>query len=131
MAFLQNCFEQTHSLPVVYARLSAVSYFYRLRGLASPSVGPTFQMYMKGLKRRQIENSAQVRRAKPLTKTLLHRLNEYLGARDPSLREWRTIWRVNLAFYGLLRWDDVSRLKVLYALYPMLSRTLSSFSDCL
>ena len=114
MAFLQNCYEQTHSLPVVYSRLSAVSYFYRLKGLVSPSANCSVQMYLKGLKRRQVELHTQVRRAKPLTKTHLRLLNEYLWAHERSLREWRTIWRINLAFYSLLRWDDVMRLKVLF-----------------
>lgn len=112
MAFLQRSYEETNSLSVVYLRLSTVSYFYRLKSLASPSSDPSVQMYMKGLKRRHVELGTQTRRAKPLTKEILHQLNDYLSSRVSTLREWRTIWRINLAFYGLLRWDDVMRLKV-------------------
>ena len=112
MAFLQRCYDETHSVSAVYLRLSSVSYFYRLKGLVSPSSSPSVLMYLKGLKRRHIEVSAPVRRAKPLTKDLLHRLTSYLLARQGTLREWRTVWRINLAFSCLLRWDDVMRLKV-------------------
>lgn len=113
MAYLQRCYDETHSVPVVYQRLSSVSYFYRLKGLVSPSFSASVQMYMKGLRRCQLERSAQVRRAKPLTKSVLHQLNQYLQAGPRTLRDWRTVWRINLAFYGLLCWDDVMRLKVL------------------
>ena len=105
---------------VVYQRLSSVSYFYRLKGLVSPSTGPSVGMYLKGLKRRQLASGMLVRRARPLTKTQLRLLNEYLTSGDRSLREWRTIWRINLAFYCLLRWDDVCRLKVSFTFLTIL-----------
>jgi hypothetical protein len=47
-----------------------------------------------------------------MTKEVLASLIEYLYAEPRSLRVWRTVWRVNLAFYALLRWDDVCRLQV-------------------
>lgn len=128
MAFLQHCYDETQSLPVVYQRLSSFSYFYRLKGLASPSAHPSVLMYMKGLKRCQAEKNSQVRRAKPLTKIVLRQMNEYLWSGSRTLREWRTVWRVNLAFYGLLRWDDVKRLKVSFpSLFKLLSRSFYRF----
>jgi hypothetical protein len=69
-------------------------------------------MFMKGLKRRRLTENPHVQRAKPLTKDVLAKLNTYLLEAPRTLRQWRTIWRVNLAFMCLLRWDDVCRLQV-------------------
>ena len=114
LAFLQSEYTKSSSGAVVYQRMSSVSYFYRLKGLESPSHNPLVQMYLKGLKRRQLHLGGPVHRAKPLTKDQLAQLNDYLISGERSLREWRTIWRINLAFYCLLRWDDVCRLLVRY-----------------
>lgn len=112
LAFLQSEYSKNPSLAVVYQRMSTVSYFYRLRGLVSPSTGPTVAMYLRGLKRRLLESGTDTRRAKPLLKDDLKLLNDHLHSESRSLRTWRTVWRINLAFYCLLRWDDVCRLKV-------------------
>ncbi len=66
-----------------------------------------------GLKRHTIETRPPVRRAKPLSRQDLKKLNEFLLSGPRTLRQWRTIWRVNLAFFCLLRWDDVRRLEVM------------------
>jgi len=85
---------------------------------------------MKGIKRRTLDR--QPRRALPLSVAVLSRLNAYLYSGlcfshvdwffsgllvsflgDRSLRIWRTIWRVNVMFRCLLRWDDMYRLKVI------------------
>ncbi len=121
LAFLQSEYSKSSSVAVVYQRMSSVSYFYRLKGLESPSNNPLVQMYLKGLKRRQLDIGGPVHRAKPLTKGQLSQLNGYLLSGERSLREWRTILRINLAFYCLLRWDDVCRLLV---------RFLHNFSLC-
>lgn len=92
--------------------MSTVSYYYRLKGLVSPSTGPAVAMYLRGLKRCHLEDGPGTRRAKPLTKANLKLLNKFLRSGSRSLRYWRTIWRINLCFYCLLRWDDVCRLKV-------------------
>jgi hypothetical protein len=70
-------------------------------------------MFMRGLKRKSITDNPPVQRAKILTKEDLCRVNDFLLSREnPSLRQWRTVWRMNLAFMCLLRWDDVCRLRV-------------------
>lgn len=64
------------------------------------------------MKRKEVKAKAKPRQAKPITKEILTKLIDYLNAGSQNLRVWRTVWRINLAFYGLLRWDDVCRLKV-------------------
>jgi hypothetical protein len=71
-------------------------------------------MYMKGLKREKLTLAAPVKRAKPMTTEILGKLIDYLRAAPRGLRIWRTVWRMNLAFYCLLRWDDVQRLEVCF-----------------
>lgn len=112
LAFLHNCYKTLSSLPGVYIALNAVRYFYRLKGVAQISVGPLLKMFLKGLKRCHFEVATGT---KPLTKTILDQLNDYLCDRQtPLLREFRTIWRINLAFYGVLHWKQVMGLKVLF-----------------
>jgi hypothetical protein len=77
-----------------------------------------------GLKRHTIETKPPVQRAKPLSRQDLKKLNDFLLSGPRTLRQWRTVWRVNLAFFCLLRWDDVRRLEV------MLSKTCEMTHDC-
>ncbi len=51
VAYLQKIYNDTASVSTVYQNLSAVSYFYRLKGLESPCASAFIAMYMKGLKR--------------------------------------------------------------------------------
>ncbi len=76
-------------------------------------------MYMKGLKRLHLSLCSATRRAKPITLEILRKLYLHLSLDTCGLREWRTIWRVHLAFFCLLRWDDVVRLKVFIIPFPV------------
>jgi hypothetical protein len=69
-------------------------------------------MYLKGLKRAELNAQQCPKQARPMTKEVLAQLIAHLNDTTPSLRMWRTVWRLNIAFYGLLRWDDVKRLQV-------------------
>ena len=46
-----------------------------------------------------------------MTHEVLQKLTERLIAKKNEFVRWRTIWRLSVAFYGLLRWDEVSRLR--------------------
>lgn len=105
-------YDWNRSVSSVYQHLSSMSYFYRLRGLESPSYSPLVAMFLKGLKRQHLTISGPASRAKPMTVEILKKLYDYLNESPRSLRIWRTIWRIHLAFYCLLRWDDVCRLTV-------------------
>jgi hypothetical protein len=80
ISYLQGVYSRCHSVSTVYQHLSSVSYFYRLKGLESPSNNPLVAMYMKGLKREKLTVSAPVKRAKPMTSEILGRLIDYLLA---------------------------------------------------
>ncbi len=115
VTYLQGIYRDNKSVSSVYQNLSSIAYFYKLKGLESPSNGHFVSMYMKGLKRQHLTLSAPVARAKPITIDHLKALIDHLAdAPRPGLRIWRTVWRMNVAFYCMLRWDDVCRLKVLF-----------------
>lgn len=69
-------------------------------------------MFMRAIKRARLILDPAVKRAKPLTRDILDKLNIYLAAGGCTYREWRTIWRVNIMFHCLLCFDDVCRLQV-------------------
>jgi hypothetical protein len=96
----------------LYIHTSAIAYKYRLKRLASPTNDPLVGMYLKGLRRGEKNAQKKSKQAKPVTQDLLRRLNDFIYRGEPSLRMWRSVWRINVAFYCLLRWDDLKRLKV-------------------
>lgn len=108
---LRGCTQAT-----VYLHLSAIAYFYRLKQLPSPTLSPIVTMFMKSLKRRELQACKRPKQASPMTREILRQLNSLVRKPRCSLRIWRNVWRINVAFYGLLRWDDVRRLKVSEAL---------------
>jgi len=114
LGFLQGVYTQSSSLSNVYQQLSSVAYHFRLCGLPSPSEAPLISMYMRALKRRHLTRPQGVKRAAPLMRPDLDLLGEHLLESPRTLRVWRTVWRVNLMFYCLLRWSDVAPLEVLF-----------------
>ncbi len=129
--YIQSVFDRNGSMSCAYQHLSAVAYFYRLKSLRSPSEDPFVLMYMKGnfvanlslkdndfflkflgLKRHALETGPETRVARPMTRDIMAKINDFIFAAPRTLRQWRTVWRINLAFFCLLRWDDVCRLQV-------------------
>ena len=100
------------SVSHLYLHTSAIAFHYRLKRLPSPTLDPLIGMYMRGVRRAEKNAQKSSKRAKPVTQELLRRLNEFIYNGKPTLRMWRTVWRMNVAFYCLLRWDDVKRLEV-------------------
>ncbi len=57
IAYLQTVYDRNQSISSVYQHLSVISYFHRLRGLATPTLDPMVPMFMRGLKRKNLESS--------------------------------------------------------------------------
>jgi hypothetical protein len=66
---------------------------------------------MKGLKRSL--STRQVKRALPLIMDILEKAVQHLQI-DDSIIVWRTVWRMVVTFSCFLRWDDISKLKVVF-----------------
>lgn len=102
---------ERNSTNVVYNHLSAINYYHRLELLSSPSHNEHVTMFMKGLKRLERERNPQrVTRARPLTPEILSKVRVYLE-NNQSLRNIRTVWRIFVCYYCMLRWDDISKLR--------------------
>jgi len=97
---------------MVYQHSSSIAYNYRLNGLRSPTESPLITMFMKGLKRKTLLTKSAPKQAVPMTRDVLDKLNQYILSGTHTLREWRTIWRINVMFNCMLRWDDICRLQV-------------------
>jgi hypothetical protein len=65
------------SVATAYSHLSAIAYHYRIKGKNSITESTTVQMYMRGLKRRNISNP--VKRARPMTPEILQVIMSDLG----------------------------------------------------
>jgi len=94
----------------LYVHLSAISHFYRARGLESPCDNSRVKMMMKGIKRQESQE-IPIKRVKPLTVKILSESLALLT--DNSLVAWRTVWRMHICFFCFLRFDDLKRLKVI------------------
>jgi len=101
---------QTCGLSRLYVHLSAISHFYRSKGLDSPCDNSRVKMMMRGIKRQE-SLDVPVRRVKPLTVQILSEALTLLT--DDSLVTWRTVWRMHITFFCFLRFDDLKRLKVI------------------
>ncbi len=100
-----------HSGPSrVYASLSSVAFHYRLKGLPSLTDDPRVKMFMKGLKRRNAVTH-QAKRATPMTLEILNEAARLLDD-TTSIKIWRTVWRMHVAFFCFLRFDDLRRLTI-------------------
>jgi len=110
LGYLATISEQS-TVNVVYNHLSAISYYHRIELLPSPSDNEHVTMFMRGLKRIELENAPQpVSRAKALTPEVLLKLAT-LSEQPLSLRNMRTLWRIFVCYFCLLRWDDVKKLR--------------------
>lgn len=112
LGFLQSVYLRCASLSNVYQHLSSIAYFYRLKGLDSPSEAKLVTMYMKALKRRHVLRPSGTKRAQPLLRPEVDSLGELLLDPAQTLRVWRTVWRVHIMFYCMLRWSDLAPLEV-------------------
>ena len=95
------------SVATAYTHLSSVGYHYRVSGKPSITENVIVNLYMRGLKRRNLQTP--VKRAKPMTPKILSDLRKYLENNLDSLVAWRTVWRAHIEFGLLLRFDDVKR----------------------
>ena len=100
------------SVSSAYTHLSCVAYHYRIAGKPSITESVSVSLYMKGLKRRNLQ--VPVKRATPMTPEILADLRKLLDKKQNSLVIWRTVWRVHIQFGLLLRFDDIRRFVVAF-----------------
>ncbi len=107
VTFLEKIYDQTRSAWTVRRHVSSVAYFYAVHGEASPTGSPVVDRFVRRIR------DPSVPKVRPLTREILHRLNRYLyDGQNKTLRQWRNIWRINVAFRARLRWEEICCLKV-------------------
>ena len=94
------------SVSLAYTHLSAIAYYYRINGKVSITESTIVTMFMKGLKRRNLNHV--VKRATPMSTEVLSDMRKLLDD-GPTLVVWRTVWRAHIAFGLMLRFDDLKR----------------------
>ena len=87
--------------------LSSISHFHCRSYLSSPTTSLSVTRALEGAKR--IFGSPSVSR-KIITKDILKSLFSLTLRNDTSFTIFRTVWRVFIEFYGLLRFSEVSQL---------------------
>ena len=89
--------------------LSAISHFHSRYYLTSPTTSRSVTRSLEGAKR--LFGSPSISR-KIITKSILESLISLTFQRDISFVIFRTVWRITIEFYGLLRFSEVSNLTI-------------------
>ena len=104
--FLANMAERTGSMAKINMAIAATADRHLAEHLKSPTVDPSFRKMVGGIKRKLFKPAKS--RA-PLDKEILQDAFNLIedGGR---LQDCRTLCRLNLEFYAMLRWAEVSEL---------------------
>ena len=76
--------------------------------LKSPTIDPSFRKMVNGIRRKLFK---PFRSKAPLDKEILNDAFDLIEG-GGRLQDWRTLCRLNLEFYGMLRWAEVSELRM-------------------
>ena len=94
------------SLPII---LSAISHFHSKHYFTPPTISRSVTRSLAGAKR--LFGSPSIPR-KIITKEILRSLISLSFNQTVSFVTFRTVWRIVMEFYGLLRFNEVSNLKL-------------------
>ena len=86
--------------------VAAVAHKHAEACLTSPTTHPTVKKVVTGIKR---DTAKPCIPRKPMSYGILRDLGRIVRA-SGLLQDWRTYWRINMQFYGLLRWEETSKL---------------------
>ena len=106
--FLADVAEQTGSISKINLLIAAVADRHLAGHLKSPTTDPSLRKMVTGI-RRQLFRPARSRA--PLDLEILEEAFKLIEG-GGRLQDWRTLCRLNLEFYGMLRWAEVSALQM-------------------
>ena len=106
--FIANVADRTSSLSKVNLCIAAIADRHLAEHLKTPTTDASFRKMLTGVKRKIFRPA---RSRTPLNQDILQDTFELIenGGR---LQDWRTLCRMNLQFYGMLRWAEVSDLRM-------------------
>lgn len=88
--------------------LAAISFEHRRRCLSTPSRNEGVRLVLEGVRRELAKPSRQV---KPFTLDIIDRAVKALGS-SSSFMVWRTVWRMTVGLFGMLRFSEITRIRV-------------------
>ena len=106
--FLANMADRTGSMAKINMAIAALADRHLAEHLASPTTDLSLRKMLSGV-RKKLFKPAKSRA--PLDKDILRDAFELIED-GGCLQDWRTLCRLNLEFYGMLRWAEVSELKM-------------------
>ena len=105
---IANIAVETGSMSKVNLLIAAIADKHLSEHLESPTADPSFRKMMTGVRKKLFYPS---RSKTPLDKDILKDAYDMLAG-GGRLQDWRTLCRINLEFYGMMRWDEVSNLRM-------------------
>ena len=105
--FLADMADRTGSMSKINLTIAAVADRHLAEHMKSPTLDPSFRKMVAGI-RRQLVRPSKVRA--PLDLEILEEAFKLIEG-GGRLQDWRTRCRLNLEFYGMLRWAEVSELR--------------------
>ena len=106
--FIARVADETGSMAKVNLIIAAVADQHLAEYLKPPTQDPSFRKMMAGVRKALFRPTRQ--RA-PLDKEILKDAFDLIEG-GGRLQDWRTPCRMNLEFYGMLRWSEVSELRM-------------------
>ena len=106
--FVARVADETGSMSKVNLLIAAVTDRHLAEYLKPPTQDPSFRKMMAGVRRALFRPARQ--RA-PLDKEILKDAFDLIEG-GGRLQDWRTLCRMNIEFYGMLRWSEVSELRM-------------------
>jgi hypothetical protein len=94
------------SVPSIEKTLAAVSFEHRKFCVESPTLNAGVRLVLEGR-----EHAKSSRQVKPFTLSLISRAVGQLPSSD-SIMVWRTVWRMTVGMFAMLRFSEVTRIQV-------------------
>ena len=107
--FIADVAKKAGSISRINMLVAAVSDRHLSEYLPTPTADPSFRRLLTGI-RRQLFRPAVSK--EPLTLEILQEAYDLLEGSGGRLQDWRTLVRMNLQYYGMLRWSEVANLRV-------------------
>ena len=107
--FLAVKARKSGSVGAVHTMAAAISHHHTKNFFASPTEHKSVRLLLESVKKNY---SKPVVRRRPFTDDILHRVKDEVD-RVGSLWRWRTLWRMYMGYYGFLRWDETSNLRII------------------
>ena len=103
--------QNSSSVSMVDKLYSAIAHEHKKRFLVSPTEHPTVRLLMKSIRRHLSKPRQPV---EPLQPAHLQIINSHLAdlSSQASLEMWRTVWRINVQYYGACRFSEINCLTI-------------------